>query len=72
MMRIGTEDDTTRYLARKTIQQKSFTRKHTWRMLWPTPKQAAIFSDRSLPKPPTRGEAADQIADIKQQEGWDQ
>ena len=43
-----------------------------WRGLWVTPKQAAVFADRSIPKPATRGEAADMITDIAERERWEQ
>lgn len=71
MMRVGDHDDITRYLEQKAIQQRTI-RKHPWRLLWPTEKQAAVFADRNMPKPPTRGEAFDQIRRIAQQEGWEQ
>ena len=69
-IRVNDLEHISQYLTHKTQQQDDF-RQHTWRMLWPTPKQSAIFADRSIPKPDTRGEAADQIREIKQREGWD-
>lgn len=70
MLRVGEHGDIERYLSRKAEQQRAITRKHSWRYLWPTPKQAAVFADRSMPKPATRGEAADEIRHIALREGW--
>ena len=57
------------YLQRFTDSTRSL-RKRGWHGLWPTHRQSAVFADRGLPKPETRGEAAEQIRLIAEKEGW--
>ena len=42
-----------------------------WRGKYPTWRQVAVFRDRDMRLPATRGEASDAIDEISETEGWD-
>ena len=41
-----------------------------WRGKYPKPKQIAVFRDREIPLPATRGEASDILDELARKEGW--
>ena len=41
-----------------------------WRGKYPKPRQIAVFRDRDIPLPATRGEAADILKVMAEEEGW--
>ena len=41
-----------------------------WRGEYPTWRQVAVFRDREIPLPRTKGEASDAIDEIAAKEGW--
>ncbi len=41
-----------------------------WRGKYPKPRQIAVFRDRDMPLPATRGEAADILKEMARVEGW--
>ena len=41
-----------------------------WRGKYPKTRQIAVFRDRDMPLPATRGEAADILKEMARKEGW--
>ena len=41
-----------------------------WRGKYPSPRQVAVFRDRDLPLPRTRGEASKILKVMAREEGW--
>ena len=41
-----------------------------WRGKYPKPRQIAVFRDREIPLPATRGEASDILKVMAKEEGW--
>ena len=41
-----------------------------WRGKYPKPRQIAVFRDRDMPLPATRGEASDILKELARKEGW--